>query len=76
MNLLAETRKAFCWAPTRVGRRARVYQTLNCEIFRANVPPEGDCARGVQESNVLMALGKPLNEKQVPRFVANVSTEQ
>jgi hypothetical protein len=30
----------------------------------------------VQESNVFMPLGLALSEKQVPRFVGNVSTWQ
>jgi len=34
------------------------------------------CARTVQESNVFMPLGLALSEKQVPRFVGNVSTCQ
>ena len=33
-----------------------------------------DCARTVHESNVLTTLGLALSEKQIPRFVRNVSS--
>ena len=33
-----------------------------------------ECVRTVPESNGLMPLGLPLSEKQIPRFVGNVSS--
>jgi len=36
--------------------------------------PEFDCAPTVQESNVFIPFGLLLSEKQIPRFVGNVSS--
>ena len=33
-----------------------------------------DCARTVHESNVFIPFGLLLSEKQIPRFVGNVSS--